>query len=383
MTWTHTIAGADRTILLGFLLVSHASAIKMSVFLITPECDDGKKEKNCFVIGYIRLCATMSKCWGDSAQAICWCSLLRSQQSWKPCGGKRPECANVRKRVCVGDGAREIQTAVVARWGRTQRETLADKMKWWEMMRRRAQWRERRREGSLRNMLKKKNVKEALGGEQRGDDDQWEAVGWRVKRAERTTATGWATDRCDGGGSDEEWQRRRRPRRGEEAIGRVTERLRLARKWCDWAGKAEGEDGQRPCGSDIRWIWSWVTGAWQTFFNTSSTVFMPKSSSKTNVLSCQNHVFLYLGFRKIHFFAYLNQTIFCGHNFVVFSCSVQLTQLYLSLKDNWVSQSTSVIKTNKQDKHQHVTGDRGARGHGSTDAQVPKQGPHAESESKL
>lgn len=34
------------------------------------------------------------------------------------------------------------------------------------------------------------------------------------------------------------------------------------------------------------------------------------------------------------FFAYLNQTIFCGCNFVDFSCLVQFTHLYLSLKDN-------------------------------------------------
>lgn len=238
--------------------------------------------------------------------------------------------------------------------------------------------------GEFEEYAGKKNVIEALSGEWQDDDNQWEAAGWRVKRVEWITATGWVTDRCDGGESDEEWQRRRRPRRGEEAIGRMTERLRLARKWCGWAGKAEGEDGQRPCGSDFRWIWSWVTGTWQTFFNTSSTVFMPKSSSKTNVLSYQNHVFYILdGFRKIHFFAYLTQTIFCGYNFVDFSCSVQFTQLYLSLKDNWVSQSTSVIKTNKQDKHQHVAGDRGARGHKSSNTQVAKQGPHTKSEIKL
>lgn len=252
----------------------------------------------------------MSKCWGDSVQAICWCSLLRSQQSWKPCSGKRPECANMWESVCVLETEQE---RFRLRWlhdggGPSGRHLL---IKWSDERwcdDRRSDAREGR--GEFEEYAEKKNVIEVLGGERRGDDDQWEAVGWRVKRAEWITATGWATDRCDGGESDEEWQRRRRrrrPRRGEEVIGRVTERLRLARKWCDWAGKAEGEDGQRPCGSDIRWIWSWVTGAWQTFFNTSSIVFMPKSSSKTNVLSYQNHVFYISdGFRKIHFFAYLN-----------------------------------------------------------------------------
>lgn len=38
--------------------------------------------------------------------------------------------------------------------------------------------------GEFEGYAEKKNVIEALGGERRGDDDQWEAVGWRVKRAE-------------------------------------------------------------------------------------------------------------------------------------------------------------------------------------------------------
>lgn len=40
----------------------------------------------------------------------------------------------------------------------------------------------------------------------------------------------------------------------EEAMARVTERLRLARKWCDRAGKAEREGGRGPCGCDFRRI---------------------------------------------------------------------------------------------------------------------------------
>lgn len=181
--------------------------------------------------------------------------------------------------------------------------------------------------GEFEEYAEKKSVIEALGGERRGDDDQWKAVGWRVKRAEWITATGWATDRCDGRESDEEWQRRRRPRRGEEAIGRVTERLRLARKWCDW------EKQRRRMDRDLVALTSDGFGTESrahdtTFFNTSSTVFMPKSSSKTNVLSYQNHVFFISWMvSEKYLFAYLNQTIFCGYNFVDFSCLVQFTQL--------------------------------------------------------
>lgn len=42
----------------------------------------------------------------------------------------------------------------------------------------------------------------------------------------------------------------------EEAMARVTERLRLARKWCDRAGSAEGGrgGGHGPCGCDFRRI---------------------------------------------------------------------------------------------------------------------------------
>lgn len=89
-------------------------------------------------------------------------------------------------------------------------------------------------------------------------------------------------------------------------------------------------------------------------------------------------VFFYLRwFQKntFFFFAYLNQAIFCGYNVVDFSCSVQFhTTLFIP---------EGQFSFTVYQSHLHVTGDGVASGHESSDTQVAKLGPHAESESKL